>query len=586
MANVFVSHTGDDSLVAFELADSLERHGYSTWYYERNSLPGVCYLTQSAEAIEQSDAVLLIISPRSVTSREVTKEVEHAHRTGKRVIPVLLEILYSEVADRQPAWNVALGTAVAVSIRDGQCEEIVEKIARTLLQDGVAPSVGPDVGQVIRREPGRHRRVWASDANQINTSDLDRVVFRNRTIEDFLLDRGKFFLSANKGLGKTLLLSYKRHLLTSDGRNNQSAICLIPAGRPYLDFMSSPPSISAAHEGFLAKLNNAKRLWGFALRVSVLSQFPHLVGPLHRAKLAHVPDTVVEWLNGEKVDPTIVFKELLSSSVKEIHQAIDSTTNLLARKFKGLHQATYCFIDKVDQALGSLGREAWVHVQAGLIEAAWDAMNANSHVRFFASIRQEAFANYQSEIKANLHGATTVIQYCDSDLRALLDQLTRCYEDQKSFKELIGIHVVREPFQPQTEDSFSFLNRHTLGRPRDLVIIASELSKIRATLSEAIYRRKVREFAASMLISNVFDEMRVFLDRLSKRPARMKLCTLLSSNILSAEDLERVRLEFHPGDPSGDPFAELYNAGLLGVIDAISIAGTRRCKDSSSRMTF
>ena len=38
-------------------------------------------------------------------------------------------------------------------------------------------------------------------------------------------------------------------------------------------------------------------------------------------------------------------------------------------------------------------------------------MSANSHVKVFASIRQEAFVNYQSDIKANLFGATTLLGY-------------------------------------------------------------------------------------------------------------------------------------------------------------------------------
>ena len=34
-------------------------------------------------------------------------------------------------------------------------------------------------------------------------------------------------------------------------------------------------------------------------------------------------------------------------------------------------------------------------------------MNANSHIRVFATIREEAFVNYESDVKSNLFGATT-----------------------------------------------------------------------------------------------------------------------------------------------------------------------------------
>src|SRR5205807_37638 len=125
-------------------------------------------------------------------------------------------------------------------------------------------------------EPGlpRMTRVWASDANQIDPQDLKRVVYRNAIIEEFLQGRTRYFVSANKGLGKTLLLTYKRSLLTEEAKRTQ--LVLVPEGKPYLDFMSDLPGQSAGHEGFLATLVKAKRLWALALRVSALSHHPEL----------------------------------------------------------------------------------------------------------------------------------------------------------------------------------------------------------------------------------------------------------------------------------------------------------------------
>jgi hypothetical protein len=206
-------------------------------------------------------------------------------------------------------------------------------------------------------------------------------------------------------------------------------------------------------------------------------------------------------------------------------------------------------------------------------------MNANNHVKIYASTRQEAFFNYESDIKANLFGATTIIQYSDEDLSRLLDQLTQCYEGGKTFKEFVNLAAVRNRHCAFPEDSFRYLVRHSLGRPRDLVILASELSRNQKALTEAGFRRVVEETSASVLAANVFEETRVFLDCLGERSQRLGFLSLLPCNILTRQEVVQLFCRFNhcdpdnsaEVDPSADslyhPFWELYSAGLLGFVE-------------------
>ena len=73
MSQIFISHVEEDAQVALELAQGLEAAGYRTWYYERDSDPGLSYLLQIDRAILDSRAVVLIISPQSIRSHQVTK---------------------------------------------------------------------------------------------------------------------------------------------------------------------------------------------------------------------------------------------------------------------------------------------------------------------------------------------------------------------------------------------------------------------------------------------------------------------------------------------------------------------------------
>ena len=54
--HIFISHVAEDSSIAIQAAEALEAKGYSTWYYERDSVPGPAYLAQMGEAIDQCQA--------------------------------------------------------------------------------------------------------------------------------------------------------------------------------------------------------------------------------------------------------------------------------------------------------------------------------------------------------------------------------------------------------------------------------------------------------------------------------------------------------------------------------------------------
>jgi len=45
MGHIFVSHAEKDAGLAREIASGLQAAGYSTWYFERDVLPGASYLS-------------------------------------------------------------------------------------------------------------------------------------------------------------------------------------------------------------------------------------------------------------------------------------------------------------------------------------------------------------------------------------------------------------------------------------------------------------------------------------------------------------------------------------------------------------
>ena len=421
---------------------------------------------------------------------------------------------------------------------------------------------------------------WASDASQIDIRVLEDMTFKNAVVHEFLDSGNKHFVSGGKGLGKTLLLTYKRFLLSEQYQAGEgrapAGVKFVPEGRPYLDLMGDLPSVSQVEIDLMSSLARCKRLWGFGFRVCAISHHPGLLGPEDAEDLAEFPRRLRAMLEGRAAEPTIVVKELLALSYAQINRLIDQSESFLEYKLRSLHSPMFIFVDKLDQALRSLPREAWIHMQAGMIEAAWDLMNTNRHIKIFATIREEAFASYESDIKTNLYGATSALRYSKRDLQDLLETLTLFYE-HLPLRDFVILDVVSARGS-RSEPAFDFIYRHTLGRPRDLVIIASEISRNRESLDERTFKRIVQDTSASMLVSNVFDEMRVFLEVLCERAARGKFLASLPYNILTHDEVVEIWCRFHGvdrdyydlhGREAEDvyhPFRELYDCGLLGLI--------------------
>ena len=93
--HVFLSHNYKDKDKVRRLADRLIESGQSVWLDEDNVMPGELWQDKLQKAIDDSYAIVVVVSRHTAESRWQTAEISHAiaarRHQEKKVIPVLIE---------------------------------------------------------------------------------------------------------------------------------------------------------------------------------------------------------------------------------------------------------------------------------------------------------------------------------------------------------------------------------------------------------------------------------------------------------------------------------------------------------------
>jgi hypothetical protein len=143
MGHVFISPIEKDAAALKQIVQGLQAAGYPTWCFERDVLPGTRHLIQTARAIEQCEAIVLIASPNALTSDQVTGEVVGASEKRKPFFPVLVDITPPELKERQPEWRHALGGTAMTCIGTRQVSDCIAHVIEGLKAQGVEPDGVP-----------------------------------------------------------------------------------------------------------------------------------------------------------------------------------------------------------------------------------------------------------------------------------------------------------------------------------------------------------------------------------------------------------------------------------------------------------
>ncbi len=431
-------------------------------------------------------------------------------------------------------------------------------------------------------------RPWTVDADDIQLGeDFDPSVLHHTPgVDEFLDPHGnKFFVLGTKGLGKTLLLKARRVTYQDD------VLCL-----PRNSLIDKP----IGHKIFSAEMivlygsstENWKKLWRMAITAATLKA------------TGNAGDSEVSAPFSSLLDDTNVvgvidhFVHLLDFSRADLFRSAQEVDKHLIPRIRNLDSSVAIFIDSIDEYFnnhileltpadaGELSPDIWYLAQMGLVEAAYELRRLTHHLKVFAAIRKEAFDRFgaATSMVQQYRGSTVDIRYRSAGLREIFlsnirREKPRNLVDAPELKRdplaaFLGLTHVRHAPTGHEEEIGTYILRHTLGRPRDLMTIGGALSRIPpAQRSETTVKTTVND-AATEIAEEYLNEIAPFARELDLETA----FALLPRNVLTADDADSLARRYNRrlrGTSSTDPqlLEFLHGVGLLGAVTTDHVEG-------------
>ena len=105
---VFLSHSHADATLAAKVTAALRTRGLDVWDPDVQLFPGDNWAAEVARALEQSRAMVVLLTPNAVRSKHVMREIEYAlgaKSYSHRLIPVVVGDR-SRIAEHEIPWIV------------------------------------------------------------------------------------------------------------------------------------------------------------------------------------------------------------------------------------------------------------------------------------------------------------------------------------------------------------------------------------------------------------------------------------------------------------------------------------------------
>jgi CheY-like chemotaxis protein len=172
-----ISHASENLDQAIELAAALDEEDLNVWLASRDIAIGSNFAEEISRTISSADFLIVLLSPESLSSPHVKREVNLAITLGKKVLPVLSDETSQLMSNLPYDWNYWLSLAQAVPLTDMKStaariaatvhRDLPEVIAEPVIEEVALTDKGAIAGLDPITEPGGVIRVLVVDDHPI-----------------------------------------------------------------------------------------------------------------------------------------------------------------------------------------------------------------------------------------------------------------------------------------------------------------------------------------------------------------------------------------------------------------------------------
>ncbi len=132
---IFISHSHNDENVAQKVASWLRAYGLDVWEASNEILPGDNWAAKISQGLQESNAMVVLLTPESLKSTWVRRDIEYAlgsKRYRQRLIPVLVDPDQA-IAETDIPWILKRLNIINLTKHETE-EDGIRRIADTLLE--------------------------------------------------------------------------------------------------------------------------------------------------------------------------------------------------------------------------------------------------------------------------------------------------------------------------------------------------------------------------------------------------------------------------------------------------------------------
>lgn len=452
---------------------------------------------------------------------------------------------------------------------------------------------------------------WLADAAKIDLGsfEIGKYIAKTAKVTDFI-EAGRFIVAGPKGYGKTLLLKYAYQNVPRD-----SGYIRIPIDTPVDTFDNALP-YDYKKLAYLSNPQTWDYLWQVGLGGSIILSYAlstrdaaYLQSFIAKLKsnsnkfssFLNLCSEILSYIKKDigipryikvQANPSAVMGLIMASPLSSIRSSIDWTKECVHQYCLGVDRPILAFVDQIDQGAKAYPIEIWKAAQLGLVSAIFKLHSPNRQIKIYGSIRKEAWDSCEDELASQYEDYVCDLSYTEKDLQQIFEHAIKTFETETSvtirdkydsapIEAFVGMEKLNNTWGIKKERPFSYMCRHSLRRPRDLILFGKEIHQLISgnNFNKSAFVELVNRIPGEEIQRQYLKEALPFTNSLQHINSSL-FFERIKKNVFTSQELIEICAQTNTditciakngGDcrdclGASHLFCDLYKIGLLGVV--------------------